>query len=247
MELDGTVKCENGGEIRIEKGGVLRLKGEIELSGDLYVQGRLIIEEGARISGSGMIHVLNSFNDIDCEGMVTAKINAPEPITKKGVTTVGGILIVNKKYSLPKDYGSGLNDELSAAVEEMRRDSGYSMNICSGFRSYAEQKWWYDYFCSIDGERTASTYSAVPGHSEHQAGLAADITSSDSSYADTDEGRWLAENCYKYGLIIRYPENKTDITGYIYEPWHVRYVGKSTAKLIYDSGLCLEEFLGIEG
>lgn len=241
------VVCENDGAIRIEKGGLFDLCGEIELSGDLYVDGTLKIGENAKIYGTGTIHVINSFDDISCSGTVTAKIKAPEPVEKDGVTYVGDILIVNKKYALPKNYGDGLSDELSAAIRKMRRDSGFTMSIISGFRSYETQTRVFNNWCSIDGIEAASTYSAAPGHSEHQAGLAADITSCESSYANTDEAHWLAENCYKYGLIIRYPKDKVDITKYIYEPWHVRYVGKSNAKLIHDSGLCLEEFLQVEG
>ncbi len=233
-------------EIIIEKGGVLTVNGKIELLGDLYVEGKLEVSENAEIYGDGVIHVVNSFDDIDCKGTVTAKIDAPEPVEIDGVTYVGGILLVNKEYSLPKTYGSGLSDKVTEAVREMRKDSGFSMQIISGYRSYATQQATFANWCARYGEATARTLSAEPGHSEHQTGLAADITSIYTVYADTEEGKWLAENCYKYGCIIRYPKGKTDITGYIYEPWHIRYLGKSTAKLVHDSGLCLEEFLQLD-
>lgn len=247
MFINDKVICEKGGSIRIERGGAVALNGELELSGDMYVEGTLKIGKNAKIYGSGTIHVINSFDDISCLGTVTAKIKAPEPVTQNGVTYVGGILVVNKRYPLPETYGDGISDDLRSAVVKMRKDSGYSMKIVSGFRSYETQRQVFEYWCSVDGIEIAKTYSAVPGHSEHQAGLAADITSTNNDYAYTDEAHWLAENCYKYGLIIRYPKDKIDITGYIYEPWHVRYVGESNAKLIHDSGLCLEEFLGISG
>ncbi len=245
--ISENITVNSGDEIRIEKDEVLRIDGDIELLGDIYVEGKLIVSENAEISGTGVIHIVNSFDDIDCRGTVSAKIDAPDPIEKDGVTYVGGILVVNKKYSLPKNYGNGFSTQLNAAVSAMRKDSGFSMKIASGFRSYALQESVFAYWCSVDGVETASTYSARPGHSEHQSGLAADITSCSSSYANTPEAKWLAENCYKYGVIIRYPKDKSDITGYIYEPWHIRYLGKSTAKLVHDSGLCLEEFLEIDG
>ena len=72
-----------------------------------------------------------------------------------------------------------------------------------------------------------------------------DISSMKQSYGNTPEGKWLAEHCWEYGFLLRYPKNSESITGYIYEPWHVRYLGKSTAKLVHDSGLTLEEFLGV--
>lgn len=83
------------------------------------------------------------------------------------------------------------------------------------------------------------------GQSEHQTGLAFDINSTRWDFKDTIEGKWLAEHCYEYGFIIRYPENKQDKTGYVYEPWHVRYVGNKVANDIKNTGLCLEEYVGI--
>ena len=90
----------------------------------------------------------------------------------------------------------------------------------------------------------------MPGSSEHQTGLTIDVSAQsvsyrlDQSFGDTKEGKWLAKHCHEYGFIIRYPEGKTHITGYDYEPWHLRYVGVDTAKEITGSGLTLEEYLG---
>ena len=94
----------------------------------------------------------------------------------------------------------------------------------------------------------AGKWVAVPGTSEHQTGLALDIISSSYQVLDRDqentaEQRWLMENSYKYGFILRYPSDKSEITGINYEPWHYRYVGKEAAKEIYEKGLCLEEYL----
>lgn len=239
FRVEGTLDCSEGGLVVVKDGGRLQLDGNAVLNGCMR------IDEGGEVCGDGVLKLVNDFDDIDCKGGFTAKIDPPAPIEKNGVTYVGGILLVNKQYAIPKKYGSGLDPELQAAVEEMRKASGFTMRISSGFRSYTEQEWWYNYWCSVDGEEIASTYSALPGHSEHQTGLAADITRSELDYADTPEGKWLAAHSWEYGLIIRYPQDKVDKTGYIYEPWHVRYLGKSTAKLVHDSGLCLEEFLGV--
>ena len=91
----------------------------------------------------------------------------------------------------------------------------------------------------------ADTYSARAGHSEHQTGLAFDLNSLEESFGETREGIWLREHCWEYGFIIRYPKGKESITGYMYEPWHVRYLGKSAAKSVFESGLCLEEYLNV--
>ncbi len=253
LKLDGDLKVAEGGSVYIR--GTLDMsdtaffsctgKTKILSSGSIEMGGTLWVNPAGVIKGNGKLCVLNEFDDIRCKGTVTAKIKAPAPVQVDGVTYVGGILLVNKEYSLPKSYGDGLDSEAYTAYIRMKRASGYSMQIVSGFRSYSKQESTFAYWCSIDGEEAASTYSARPGHSEHQTGLAMDITSLKQSYGKTEEGKWLAANCYKYGFIIRYPKGKTDITGYMYEPWHVRYLGISTAKLVHDSGLTLEEFLGV--
>lgn len=165
-----------------------------------------------------------------------------------GVTYVDGILIANKTYALPKDYAPGINTEAKAAFDRMQLAAASAMldiNIVSGYRSYATQEATYNRFVNRDGQAAADTYSARPGHSEHQTGLAFDINYAGASFANTPEAEWLAKNCWKYGFIIRYPEGKEHITGYQYEPWHVRYLGADTAEKVYNSGLTLEEYLGI--
>ena len=119
--------------------------------------------------------------------------------------------------------------------------------ISSGFRSYTLQKSLYERYCARDGKAAADRYSARPGNSEHQTGYAIDLNTITYSFANTTEGKWIAANCYKYGFILRYPKEKEDVTGIVYEPWHWRYVGVEYAKKIKDSGLCLEEYLDSVG
>lgn len=172
----------------------------------------------------------------------------PKIEVKGGITYVDGILLVNKKYSLPKDYNPNVNDEALSALKNMQADSkalGLNLQLVSGYRSYKTQENLYNKYVKKDGEKKASTYSAKPGHSEHQTGLAFDVGSTDRSFEGTSEVKWLEENAHLYGFIIRYPKGKTDVTGYIYEPWHIRYLGKETAKKVKESGLSLEEYLGV--
>lgn len=251
--VEGKIKCADGGSIYSRgdivscDGSAMAISGKIKLmsGSSLSLGGTLRVNEKGVVKGSGTLEVLDQFSDITCLGTVSAKIKAPAPVTENGVTTVGGVILVNKEYDLPEDYGDGLTRDTYAAFLKMKEASGYDMTIVSGFRSYEKQQGVFDYWVSIDGYDRARTYSALPGQSEHQTGLAMDITSLSQSYEDTPEGQWLAENCWKYGFIIRYPKGKTDVTGYIYEPWHVRYLGKSMAKLVHDSGLTLEEFFGV--
>ena len=173
--------------------------------------------------------------------------NAPAPVEGQ-ITYIDGILVVNKTYPLPADYNPGVDpvaqDALWTMISAASAD-GLSIWARSGFRSYSDQSWQYNVYVERDGAAVADTYSARPGHSEHQSGLAFDMNSLDLAFADTAEGKWLAANSYKYGFIIRYPAGKEHITGYMYEPWHVRYVGVELATEIHALGVCLEEYLGI--
>lgn len=168
-----------------------------------------------------------------------------------GIYYVNGILIANKTYALPSSYNPrGMLDTFMTAFNRMQSDAaiqGISLSIRSGYRSYSKQNTLYNNYVARDGKALADTYSARAGYSEHQTGLAADINSLDQSWINTPEGQWLNNNCYKYGFIIRYPQGKESITGYMYEPWHIRYVGVEIATVLYNGGnwLSLEEYLGI--
>lgn len=251
--INGTLKIASGGSMFVQGNVAVQDNGKISCTGRMKIQktgyvaldGKLAVNKGGIVLGQGTLEVLDKFSDISCKGSVTAKIKAPEPIKKDGVTTIGGVIIVNREFDLPKEYGDGLDKATYSAYLRMKKDSGYDMAIVSGFRSYEKQRETFAYWESIDGFERADRYSAQPGHSEHQTGLAMDISSLKQSYGETPEGKWLAEHCWEYGFLLRYPKNSEPITGYIYEPWHVRYLGKSTAKLLHDSGLTLEEFLGV--
>lgn len=176
---------------------------------------------------------------------------APEtqpPATVDSPTYIQGILVVNKTYALPKTYAKGVDPEAKSALDKMFADAkkdGITLWIASGYRSYDRQYTVYNNYVKKDGQAAADRYSARPGHSEHQTGLAFDLNELTEAFGNSKQGKWLAENCHKYGFIIRYPQNKEHITGYMYEPWHVRYLGVDTATAVYESGLCLEEYLGI--
>ena len=173
----------------------------------------------------------------------------PEIVTKDGVTYVDGILIANKSYALPENYGNGLTKEFSDALYEMQGGAwadGVTLYVVSGFRSYNEQNDLYWNYVNRDGQPAADTYSARAGHSEHQSGLAADLNNASPSFNGTQAAQWLQAHCAEYGFIIRYPYGKESQTGFMYESWHVRYVGKELAKKITDSGLSLEEYYGID-
>ncbi len=130
------------------------------------------------------------------------------------------------------------------------RDEGLSVYLSSAYRSYAEQQYLYNRKVAQVGEAVAKTIVAPPGTSEHQTGLAADITDryyevKNSELENTELYQWMSAHCQEYGFIVRYPKDKEDITGIIYEPWHFRYVGVEAATYIMENGLCLEEFVAL--
>jgi D-alanyl-D-alanine carboxypeptidase len=146
-----------------------------------------------------------------------------------------------------------MRKEAAQALEQMfagAKKGGIFLAGVSGYRSYETQKGLFDYYVKTQGEATARRYSAEPGYSEHQTGLAMDISGStgkcaaDDCFADTPEAKWLAAHAPEYGFIIRYPKGKEAITGYSYEPWHVRYLGKALAQKVAASGLTYEEYQG---
>jgi len=138
-------------------------------------------------------------------------------------------------------------DALKLLFDGAKKD-GIELAGVSGYRSESRQKTLFNNYVERDGLEAASRYSAKPGFSEHQTGLAMDVSGKDGKcaaedcFAGTDEASWLAEHAYEYGFIVRYPESKEQVTGYKYEAWHLRYVGTDTAAAIQSAGLTLEEY-----
>jgi len=180
--------------------------------------------------------------------------------------TIKELALVNIENGLSKDYKpEGLTMPNIPFATEARQEEKYVAGITakpieelvnaakqdgiillgnSGYRSYKSQKDVYTSRIKSAGKKLADAYVAKPGFSEHQTGLCIDITNKSGNFIKgTKEADWLAENCYRFGFIIRYPYGKQNITGIEYEPWHIRYVGKEAAKYIYDNRITLEEYL----
>lgn len=175
------------------------------------------------------------------------------------------LLLVNQWNSLPDGYapeltelwnGESVDSRIYPDLQEMFDDAravGLNPYVNSGYRTAQVQQSLMDEeindymvqgYSEAEARRLAEQWVAVPGTSEHQLGLAVDISMEDTATQTTSNmWQWLMKNSYKYGFILRYPEDKTNITGISYEPWHYRYVGREAAEEIYRSGLCLEEYL----
>lgn len=179
------------------------------------------------------------------------------------------LVLVNESHPLDTSYSPKLAEiepersvdkRILEDTQQMLQDAaaeGLNLYICSAYRAYDTQRqvfnttmqdWINQGYSPLDAYDETKKSVAVPGTSEHATGLALDITSAeygelDDQQADTAEAKWLAENCWRYGFILRYPLEKVNITGIVFEPWHYRYVGKDAAKEITEQGITLEEYL----
>ena len=208
-----------------------------------------------------------TFNALDIVTLVNANLDKEYYsnnliLTKEESNKIDAI--VNKYYQLEEDFEPNnltaidskyarndsqlLQKEATEAFNQMCSDAkleNISLYSGSAYRSYEYQNTIYNDYIKKDGLTAAETYSARPGYSEHQLGLAVDIMNGNWSYVSKDniEYSWLITNSYKYGFILRYPENKEYITGYMFEPWHYRYLGKELATKVYNSGLTYDEYV----
>lgn len=179
-------------------------------------------------------------------------------------------VVVNKGRKLPVSYvpadltapavrirsgnDAKLRAEAARALEQMftaAKGQGMTLMVTSAYRSYSYQQDVYSNYLKTQGQADTDATSARPGHSEHQTGLAVDISPGsrkcelDTCFAQTPEGAWTAKNAHTYGFIIRYPESMQELTGYSFEPWHLRYVGPELAQQISSEGKTLEQFFNL--
>ena len=237
---------------------------------------RILVETGNIVSGESNEDYINDadsnlekapFNSEEYKSLSDGEYLTDKGYTltiEDGVAYVEGNMIVNKTYSLPEYYkpsnpektitgekcNNCIDKETMSAFKMMQSDAssiGLNIYISSGYRSYSYQEGLYDRYSAVDGIEGADMYSARAGHSEHQSGLCFDLNTIDDSFAYTSEGIWVNDNAHLYGFIIRYPKGKESITGYQYESWHLRYVGKELATILYNNGnwLTMEEYYGL--
>lgn len=209
--------------------------------------------------------------------ITNSSVKTPETFdkTKYSLTDSTSIwAVVNKKRPLPKGFiptdltVPNVALRLAPSAEQMKirliaqtdlmdmfssaKNEAVNLVFGSGFRSESYQKQLYEQYSSQSGQAQADTFSARPGYSEHQSGLAFDATAGSGKcpleicFETTPEGIWIMNNAYRYGFVIRYQKGKEPITGYRYEPWHLRYVGKELASELNKTGQTLEEFFGLE-
>jgi len=189
----------------------------------------------------------------------------PRTITAEAVGSTEDItVLINKYFAIPADYAPDLvlagssntqyiRTEADDAWDLMRAacetDTGYVLYLCSGYRTFENQAALFTKSIRDKGIAHACSRNALEGRSEHNLGLALDISTTDtrvisSGFAETPAGIWVVAHCLEYGFILRYPSDKTAITGYVYEPWHYRYVGTDLAGILFAAGQTLEEYYG---
>lgn len=211
-------------------------------------------------SGSGDSTASGTSQDSGADAGADSGAAAPEADIDTSSSTD---VVVNKARPLdPEDYapepledieGQQLREDAAGAAQQMlsdMRDEGITVSITSAYRPYDEQVTTYQHWVDVNGQETADTISARPGHSEHQTGLVMDIADGSGCdlqecFADTEAAQWAAEHAQDYGFVLRYPQGGEDVTGYAYEPWHYRFIGPERAQEFVDSGAAtLEEFYG---
>ena len=174
--------------------------------------------------------------------------------------TKENLILVNKFHSLSSEYeiedltemnvayaysGKSIKSEVYSAFKSLSnaaKKQGLTIIATNTYRSYSAQEKTYNTIKSSNGREYADNYAARPGHSEHQTGLAIDVNTISDSFAYTNEYKWLKENAYKYGYILRYPKEYTNLTGYKFEPWHYRYVGVDIASYIHNHNITYDEY-----
>ena len=203
----------------------------------------------AEVDSSGIVTGVQQGRCQITDGKTAYQIAVRQLEQRQEGTYADGILIVNKSYPLSADYAPGLQPITKDAFQKLSdaaAQEGLDLYIGSDYRDYAYQVKIYNNYCEIYGSEQADSFSARPGYSEHQTGLTIDCNTIDDAFGDTPEAAWLAQHCADYGFIIRFPQGKEDVTGYQYEPWHIRYVGVDIAKEIQKYDLTLEEYLGVD-
>lgn len=207
-------------------------------------------DTGSEMESETEIETVGNHFSVNKDDPLLVLINRHHPVSTDIRYTL--VKIEEEHYIDERAY-----DDLQKMMSDAEK-AGYELVICSSWRSYEVQETLYnnkiDEYLSYgyskeEAKELAAFWVALPGTSEHEIGLALDIVSKwyqhlDHDQAYTAEQEWLMEHCYEYGFILRYPEDKQDMTYIGYEPWHYRYVGKEAAKEITEQGLCLEEYLG---
>lgn len=243
-----------------------------EGSDSIKIEGKkILVSQDALTADNGVLTISYKGKKTSVEIKVFNSLS--DNVGENGVITNADAydMVVNKSRNLPSDYipkdlvklddvptalknpeinqlRKAAYDALKELFAKAKEEKSFVLYARSGYRSYNTQESLYGAYAESKGQAAADKFSARPGQSEHQSGLAIDITCEamnyqlDDTFFNTEEGKWVAENAHRFGFIIRYPKGKEEITGYQYEPWHLRYVGNILAKEVYESGLTLEEY-----
>jgi len=217
-----------------------------------YIHSRFLTEEEPELRtwGTGQMEeeMLIVSDPDDIEVIANKEIALPFDYEPADLVTLNVSFARVSNYRLMRQVAAdALKEMFDEALEE-----GITLYARTGYRSFEAQEQIFTNFVANHGYDQARRFSAKPGQSEHQTGLAIDITSDSvdhnlsQDFGSTPEGEWVGENAHRFGYVIRYPRDKEEITGYMYEPWHIRYFGVELATELYESGLTYEEYLGLK-
>ena len=258
LKFDGLF--EKGRMMKLVNDGILTMENAGKLS-RLYQS-----DHFAEKNESLYLQYMDEYSDLDEMMEMVNSLRYKELYTdiRPVDMSKGDLILVNKYFSLMENYypddlvdvdpslGKGqLSKKTYDAfldLHEAAYRQGYNLRVVSAFRSYSYQDGLYNKYLKVDPKEVVDTYSARPGHSEHQTGMAIDVSLPGVSLDDfwkTDAAKWLNENCAHYGFIIRYPAEKIDITGYMEEPWHIRYLGQEVAEDVVRHGMTYDEYYAV--
>ena len=254
-DVSYTWEIADDGILTVKKGKIVAKKcGRTILgvtSGDVLAQVKVIVKYKPLPPDSSLpplyydrLLIANYKNTMSADYVPEDLIKIPDNYTAEGYE---GLYVTRETFEAYKEMYMAMYGEIKGR-----------MHIISAYRSYARQSELYNKAVqnlmaqgktSTEARALALNTTQTPGNSEHQLGNTIDVSNdntTDHDYLETPEGKWLAENCYKYGFIIRYPENKSEITRIDYEPWHIRYVGVNHAAYMYVNDLCLEQYVDLQ-
>lgn len=252
METSGTATTESSTQSSTNGGNTMDFKEVSYYIGSLDTRYQTYYNSHKGMSASEIVRDVNMNLDYDFYGQIE-KVKDPNAL----------LVICNKYYQLPSDFtpeglksvpdgyfvADGKSYQLKQnaldafiSMSDAAKQEGLSLRIISAYRSNSYQANLYQKYKNNNGQTAADRFSARPGHSEHETGLAIDINDVAQAFENTEEFTWLGKNAHKYGYVLRYPEGMENVTGYMYEPWHYRYLGIEVATQLKNSGLTYDAY-----
>ena len=221
---------------------------EFDGEGEGSIQLTYTLENGKSVARDLKVKVVKAEDSKDNQEFITG--NGKKMKRENGAFMVDGLPVINNVLKVSETFDPGESHEAKKAMDKMiagAKKEGIHLEIVGGYRNWSQQKSGYESYFKLVGEKTAERYWAKAGSGDSQSGQSYDLNYMQPQLIDTAAGKWLDQNCYKYGFVIRFPKGEEEMTGFAYQPWHVRYVGDKLAAKLYNQGawISIERYLGL--